>query len=208
MRFTKMHGAGNDYVYVDCFAEPMPKTCRSWRGGSPIGASASAVTGLILICPSRAGRCRDADVQRRRVSRGDVRQRHSLRREVSFTTMASAAQEKLRIESAGRVLSLNLTRDRRQGRASPCGHGRADLASGARFRRHFARPPGRGRPSSTFPSPSAAANSASLASRWETRIALCSWTNPRTTGCSASGRKLEVDPHFPNRVNVEFRPGP
>ena len=21
MRFTKMHGAGNDYVYVDCFTE-------------------------------------------------------------------------------------------------------------------------------------------------------------------------------------------
>ena len=24
MRFTKMQGAGNDYVYVDCFHEPMP----------------------------------------------------------------------------------------------------------------------------------------------------------------------------------------
>ena len=24
MRFTKMHGAGNDYVYVDCFRNPLP----------------------------------------------------------------------------------------------------------------------------------------------------------------------------------------
>ncbi len=24
MRFTKMHGAGNDYIYVDCFAGPVP----------------------------------------------------------------------------------------------------------------------------------------------------------------------------------------
>ncbi len=24
MRFTKMHGAGNDYVYVDCFTQPIP----------------------------------------------------------------------------------------------------------------------------------------------------------------------------------------
>ena len=24
MRFTKMHGAGNDYVYVDCFSERPP----------------------------------------------------------------------------------------------------------------------------------------------------------------------------------------
>ena len=25
LRFTKMHGAGNDYVYVDCFANKMPQ---------------------------------------------------------------------------------------------------------------------------------------------------------------------------------------
>ncbi|MFK7737622.1 MAG: diaminopimelate epimerase [Pirellulaceae bacterium] len=24
LRFTKMHGAGNDYVYVDCFSQPIP----------------------------------------------------------------------------------------------------------------------------------------------------------------------------------------
>ena len=24
MRFTKMHGLGNDYIYVDCFQEPLP----------------------------------------------------------------------------------------------------------------------------------------------------------------------------------------
>ena len=24
MRFTKMHGLGNDYVYVNCFAETLP----------------------------------------------------------------------------------------------------------------------------------------------------------------------------------------
>ena len=24
MNFTKMHGAANDYVYVDCFVEPIP----------------------------------------------------------------------------------------------------------------------------------------------------------------------------------------
>jgi len=52
MRFTKMHGAGNDYVYVNCFVEPVP--------GDP-GAVSMAVSnrhkgigadGLILICPS------------------------------------------------------------------------------------------------------------------------------------------------------------
>lgn len=52
MRFTKMHGAGNDYVYIDCFAEAMP---------ADIPATAIAISdrhtgvggdGLVLICPS------------------------------------------------------------------------------------------------------------------------------------------------------------
>jgi len=52
MRFTKMHGAGNDYVYVDCFVEPVP---------TDIPATAIAISdrhtgvggdGLVLICPS------------------------------------------------------------------------------------------------------------------------------------------------------------
>ena len=52
MRFTKMQGAGNDYVYVDCFRNPMPH--------DPAGLSRAisdrhfgvGSDGLILICPS------------------------------------------------------------------------------------------------------------------------------------------------------------
>jgi diaminopimelate epimerase len=52
MRFTKMQGAGNDYVYVDCFRNPMPH--------DPVGLSRAisdrhfgvGSDGLILICPS------------------------------------------------------------------------------------------------------------------------------------------------------------
>ncbi len=52
MRFTKMQGAGNDYVYVDCFHERMPH--------DPAGLSrvisdrhfGVGADGLILICPS------------------------------------------------------------------------------------------------------------------------------------------------------------
>ncbi|HJT76956.1 MAG TPA: diaminopimelate epimerase [Gemmataceae bacterium] len=52
MRFTKMHGAGNDYVYVDCITHPMPH--------DPAGLSRRisdrhfgvGSDGLILICPS------------------------------------------------------------------------------------------------------------------------------------------------------------
>ncbi len=52
MRFTKMHGCGNDYIYVDCFRQPMPH--------DPAGLSRAISDrhfgvggdGLILICPS------------------------------------------------------------------------------------------------------------------------------------------------------------
>src|SRR6516165_5850129 len=52
MRFTKLHGAGNDYVYIDCFTQPMPH--------DPAGLSRRisdrhfgiGSDGLILICPS------------------------------------------------------------------------------------------------------------------------------------------------------------
>jgi len=55
MRFTKMHGIGNDYVYVNCFEEPIPQdivglsqkiSSRNFGVGSD---------GLILICPSSQG---------------------------------------------------------------------------------------------------------------------------------------------------------
>ncbi|MBY0523913.1 MAG: diaminopimelate epimerase [Gemmataceae bacterium] len=52
MHFTKMHGIGNDYVYVDCFTHPVPH--------DPTGLSRAisdrhfgvGSDGLILICPS------------------------------------------------------------------------------------------------------------------------------------------------------------
>jgi diaminopimelate epimerase len=52
MRFTKMQGCGNDYIYVDCFRQPVPH--------DPAGLSRAISDrhfgvggdGLILICPS------------------------------------------------------------------------------------------------------------------------------------------------------------
>ena len=52
MRFTKLQGCGNDYIYIDCFRQPMPH--------DPAGLSRAISDrhfgvggdGLILICPS------------------------------------------------------------------------------------------------------------------------------------------------------------
>ena len=57
MKFTKMQGIGNDYVYVDCFKEQVKEPGKVSRFISDrhfgIGAD-----GLILICPSGKADCR------------------------------------------------------------------------------------------------------------------------------------------------------
>ena len=44
MRFTKMHGLGNDYVYVDCFRQPPPRDPAALSAKSATDISASAPT--------------------------------------------------------------------------------------------------------------------------------------------------------------------
>src|SRR6185437_14141638 len=52
MRFTKMHGIGNDYVYIDCLRQPIPADPAALaRAVSPRNFAIGA-DGLILICPS------------------------------------------------------------------------------------------------------------------------------------------------------------
>jgi diaminopimelate epimerase len=52
LRFTKLHGAGNDYVYVDCFRQPVPPDpARLARAISDRHTGVGA-DGLILIEPS------------------------------------------------------------------------------------------------------------------------------------------------------------
>lgn len=57
MRFTKMQGIGNDYVYVNCFEETVKDPAQAARFVSNrhfgIGSD-----GLILICPSETADCR------------------------------------------------------------------------------------------------------------------------------------------------------
>ena len=52
MQFTKMHGAGNDYVYVDCFAQPIPDNAPQLARGMSHRRFGIGGDGLILIRPS------------------------------------------------------------------------------------------------------------------------------------------------------------
>src|SRR6266851_5210690 len=52
MRFTKMQGCGNDYVYVNCFAEPIPRDPATLAKAISDRHFGVGADGLILICPS------------------------------------------------------------------------------------------------------------------------------------------------------------
>jgi len=55
MRFTKMHGIGNDYVYVNCFEEPLPKDPAGLARKMADRHFGVGGDGLILICASDNG---------------------------------------------------------------------------------------------------------------------------------------------------------
>src|SRR6516164_3342936 len=52
MRFTKMHGIGNDYVYVDCDRSPPPRHAAELSLKVSDRHFGIGSDGLILICPS------------------------------------------------------------------------------------------------------------------------------------------------------------
>ncbi|QDU81262.1 Diaminopimelate epimerase [Polystyrenella longa] len=58
MKFTKMHGAGNDYVYVNCFDESLPTDIPALAQQVSDRHKGIGSDGLILICPSEVGHAR------------------------------------------------------------------------------------------------------------------------------------------------------
>jgi len=52
MRFTKMHGAGNDYIYLDCFAQPAPRDPATLSIAMSDRHKGIGGDGLVLIGPS------------------------------------------------------------------------------------------------------------------------------------------------------------
>lgn len=55
VKFTKMEGAGNDYVYVDCFDEELPEPPESLAGKAADRHFGIGGDGLVLILPSDKG---------------------------------------------------------------------------------------------------------------------------------------------------------
>ena len=77
MKFTKMHGIGNDYVYVNCFEENVadPSAVAKFVSDRHFGIGSD---GLILIKPSDIADC-EMDMYNMDGSQGrHVRQRNPL----------------------------------------------------------------------------------------------------------------------------------
>ena len=130
MRFTKMHGAGNDYVYVDCFDEPMPDDPAELARRVSDRHFGIGGDGLILICPSTVADARmrmfNADGSEAEMCGNGVRcvakyvYDHGICR-----------NQTLRIETGRGVLTLGTGSRRRQGPPRAGRHGRADPRAGA-----------------------------------------------------------------------------
>lgn len=107
MQFTKMHGAGNDYVYVDCFAQPLPQDPAALARAVSDRHTGIGGDGLILICPSpRADaemRMFNADGSPSQMCGNGVR---CVAKYVYDHGLCK--KERLTIESAGRMMTLDL----------------------------------------------------------------------------------------------------
>jgi len=198
MRFTKMHGTGNDYVYVDCFEEALPE--------DRLAELARAVSdphfgvggdGMILIHPSDVA---DARMQMFNADGSEAEMcGNGLRCLAKYIYDHSICRrETLRIETGAGILSLDLeVVDGRARRA------RVDMG-------------GPVLEAAKIPTtlPGSPVLNAKLTVADKTFFVTCvSMGNPHCVTFVKKltddwvlglGPKIETDSHFPNRVNAEF----
>jgi len=197
MKFTKMHGAGNDYVYVDCFRERFPADPAELARRIADRHTGVGGDGLILICPS------DRADARMRMYNADGSESemcgNGIRCVAKFLyDHGIAAKERLAIETGAGILTLDL--EIRAGRAE-----RVKVDMGAPVL-EAARIP------TLLSAPQAIAVPLEIGDR--TFEATCvSMGNPHCVLFVPEatdelvlgyGPRIERDPRFPARVNVEF----
>lgn len=202
MRFTKMHGAGNDYVYVDCFAQPVPNDIPELARQISDRRTGVGGDGLILICPSKQA---DAEMRMFNADGSPAEMCGNGIRCVAKYVFDHGIQRRdtLKIETAGRVLSLDL--QHANGKVHQV---RVDMGEPILIP---ARVPTTLR-STIGPEEPAVDVLLSVGGR-EFQVTCVSMGNPHcvTFVPEASddwvlgiGPKVEVDSHFPKRVNAEF----
>jgi len=202
MRFTKMHGAGNDYIYVDCFAESVPLNIPELARRMSDRRFGVGADGLILICPSEQAdaemRMFNADGSPAEMCGNGIRcvakylYDHGIRRSKS-----------LKIESARRILTLEL------GTA----HGvvdrvRVDMGEPILIPEQIPTtlrsPRGDEKPVVDAPISIAGQNLRVTAVSMGNPHCIVFVDEPTDDWVLGMGPRIEVDAHFPKKVNVEF----
>ncbi len=122
MQFTKMHGAGNDYVYVDCFREKVPPDLPSLARKISHRRFGVGADGLILMHPAELADCRmqmfNADGSEAEMCGNGIRCvakycfEHGLRRSADSAT--SQPQDRLLIETGHGILEVQLLIEQQQ----------------------------------------------------------------------------------------------
>ncbi len=202
MRFTKMHGAGNDYVYVDCFAEPVPDDPAETARRVADRHFGVGGDGLILIRPSESA---DARMQ---MFNADGSEAEMCGNGVRCTAKyvydhGICRNETLKIETGAGVLSLELEVADEKVQQVRVDMGRPILTPAEI-------------PTTLPGNPAADGNvvdvELSVGGR-ELAVTCVSMGNPHCVTfvddptddwVHGIGPQVETDPHFPNRVNAEF----
>ena len=202
MRFTKMHGIGNDYVYVNCFAEPTPTDPAKLSQQISDRHFGIGSDGLILIEPS------DKANARMRMFNADGSESemcgNGLRCVAKYVHDHGIARKpKLAIETGRGVLTVELE----------VSHGKA-----SRVRVNMGEPILEAAKIPTTLPGNPPTNAELRIDDTRFQVTCVSMGNPHavlyvgdeyfdTTGrdrVAEYGPKLEHDAHFPRRVNVHF----
>jgi diaminopimelate epimerase len=197
MQFTKMHGAGNDYVYLDCLAGPVPGDLPELARQMSDRHFGVGADGLILIHPSE---CADARMQMFNADGSEAEMcGNGIRCLAKYVyDHGHCRQEQLQIETAVGVLDLELIlTDQKVSQV------RVDMGQPILIAEQI--------PTTLSGSP-VVKQRLSVADR-ELEVTCVSMGNPHCVVFVEEltdelvlqvGPQIEVDAHFPQRVNVEF----
>ena len=199
MKFTKMHGAGNDYVYVDCFAQEIPEDVTELAIAISHRHFGVGGDGLICIRPSEIA---DARMQMLNLD-GSVGAMcgNGLRCVAKYVYDHDIARKKsLNLETGAGVLSVELeTDDNDLVNSVTVDMGEPGLEASQI-------------PTTLVDSGKVVSHEVEFAGQ-KMEVTCVSMGNPhcvvfveRATDelVLGMGPKIETDPRFPDRVNVEF----
>jgi diaminopimelate epimerase len=193
--FTKMHGIGNDYVYVDAFATRVADPAAVARLVSPRRTGIGS-DGLILICPSTVADCR-MEMYNADGSRGEMCG-NGIRCVAKYAyDHGIARKQRLTIETDAGVKSLDLHVE--DGRVT-----RATVDMGAPILDGASIPVrAEGRVVDAPLEVDGDAHSVTCVSMGNPH---CVLFVPSTADAPVAtlGPRIETDPFFPRKVNVEF----